>query len=184
VDIPITLSLDSDGFLRRECPQCEQQFKWHHGPANEEAEAYTDPPTYYCPLCGEPAGQGSWWTQEQLEYAHGVTTPAALRFIQDELAAAFRGNENIKVIPGNDGDIPDVPATLTELDDMRIAASPCHPHEPVKVPEGSSGPYHCLLCGTAFAGLSTWNRRPRRPHGLHWHADALTAAVGPCAGTA
>jgi hypothetical protein len=151
MDIPMTMPLDSDGFLRRECPQCQQQFKWHHGPANEEAETQPDPTTYYCPLCGEPAGPDSWWTQEQLEYAQGVAMPAALRSVQDELAAAFRGNKNVRFKPGNGSDTPDVPASLTEPDDMRIVASPCHAYEPVKVPDDSSRTFYCLLCGSAFA---------------------------------
>jgi hypothetical protein len=151
VDIPIALPLDSDGFLRRECPRCEQQFKWHHGPANEEAESHTAPSTFYCPLCGEPAGLGTWWTQEQIEYAQGVATPAALRLVQEELVAAFRGNDNVKVEADKDYDIPVVPPSLTEPDDMRIIASPCHAYEPVKIPDYSSGSYHCLLCGTEFA---------------------------------
>jgi hypothetical protein len=151
MDISINMPLDSDGFLRRECPHCMQQFKWHHGPANEEAEAHADPTTYYCPLCGEPAGPDSWWTQEQVEYAEGLAMPAAFRFVEDELAATFRGNKNISFEPGDGSDVPDVPASLTEPDDMRMIASPCHTYEPVKVPGDSSGPFRCLLCGTAFA---------------------------------
>lgn len=151
MDIPITLPLDSDGFLRRECPHCEQQFKWHHGPANEEAERCEDPPAYYCPLCSQPAGHDSWWTQEQVAYTEGLATPAAMRYVQDELAAAFRGNKNLRFAPGTGRDLPDVPASLTEPDDMRIVASPCHGYEPVKVPDDSSGTLYCLLCGTAFA---------------------------------
>lgn len=151
MDIPITLPLDSDGFLRRECPHCEQQFKWHHGPANEEAETHADPPTYYCPMCGEPAGPDSWWTQEQLEHTQGIAMPAALRFVQGELAATFRRTKSITFKPGSDSDIPAVPASLTEPDDMRIVASPCHAYEPVKVPDDSPNSLHCLLCGTVFA---------------------------------
>jgi hypothetical protein len=149
MDLSIALPLDSDGFLRRECPHCEQQFKWHHGPANEEAESHADPSIYHCPLCGEPAGSDSWWTQEQIEYTQGVAMPTALRFVQDELAAGFRRNKNITFKPGSD--IPAVPASLTEPDDMKIVTSPCHPYEPVKVPDDSFDSFHCLLCGMAFA---------------------------------
>jgi hypothetical protein len=38
-----------------------------------------------------------------------------------------------------------------EPEDMVAIEPPCHPQEPVKVPEGSQGPYHCLVCRTAFA---------------------------------
>ena len=43
MDFQVSLPLDSDGFLRRECPHCMQEFKWHHGPANEEAETANEP---------------------------------------------------------------------------------------------------------------------------------------------
>lgn len=43
MEIQVSLPLDNDGFLRRECPHYMQQFKWHHGPANEEAEAAESP---------------------------------------------------------------------------------------------------------------------------------------------
>lgn len=151
MDIPITLPLDSDGFLRRECPHCEQQFKWHSGPANAEAEDHATPPSYHCPFCGQPAGPDSWWTSEQGEYAEGVAAPAALSYMQDELADAFRGNKYITFESGGAGDLPDQPHGLTEPDDMEIVTSPCHAYEPVKVPDSSAGPFHCLICGALFS---------------------------------
>lgn len=51
----------------------------------------------------------------------------------------------------NDADIPDVPGTLVEPNDMQIIAPPCHPYEPVKVPDSLAGPFHCLICGQKFA---------------------------------
>lgn len=138
--------------MRRECPNCEQQFKWHHGPANEEAEAHSDATTYYCPFCGQPSDPDTWWTQEQLEYMQGFAAPQVSRLIQDELANAFRGSGNsLKFTASDDGDSLDVPMSLTEPDDMQVVASPCHDYEPIKVPDGSTGPFHCLLCGEKFA---------------------------------
>jgi hypothetical protein len=151
MDVPIQLPLDSDGFLRRECPRCGQQFKWHHGPATEEAEEQPDPSTYYCPLCGESAAADSWWTQEQLGHAQGVAVPAAMRYIQDSLKQAFRNNKYVRFEPGNGSDIPDQPSALTEPDDMQIVASPCHAYEPIKIPANHEGPVHCLVCGEPFA---------------------------------
>ncbi|MDF9814138.1 hypothetical protein [Streptomyces sp. SPB162] len=153
MDFPMTLPLDHDGFLRRECPHCVRQFKWHHGPANEEAEEQPAPTAYYCPLCGQPAGMESWWTQEQLDYAQGVAAPAAVREIEQGLRDAFKGasSKYVKFDVKGGTDAPDVPAPLTEPDDMGIVTSSCHSYEPVKVPEDTSGPYHCLICGQAFA---------------------------------
>jgi hypothetical protein len=153
MEISVQLPLDSDGFLRRECPHCLQQFKWHSGPANEEAERYPNPVTYYCPFCGQPAGPESWWTQEQINYAEGLAAPAVAREMQHELEQAFKRVKNdyfsIKLTGGFDG--PNQPLALTEADDMVVVASPCHAYEPVKVPESHRGPFHCLICGEAFA---------------------------------
>lgn len=153
MDVQLTFPLDHDGFLRRECPQCVRQFKWHHGPANEDAEGQPAPAAYHCPLCGQSAGMDSWWTQEQLEYARGMAIPAATREIKQGLRNAFKGasSKHVKFDFKGGIDAPDVPAPLTEPDDMVIVTSPCHSYEPVKVPEDASGPYHCLVCGQAFA---------------------------------
>jgi hypothetical protein len=34
---------------------------------------------------------------------------------------------------------------------MMIAEPPCHPNEPVKVPEENVSTVHCLMCGEPFA---------------------------------
>lgn len=149
----MTLPLDHDGFLRRECPHCLSQFKWHDGPASEQAEAEPAPVAYHCPFCGQPAGHESWWTQEQLDYARGLLTPAALREAQRQLKDAFRAAARgaVRIELNGNLDVPDAPLPLTEPDDMIIVASPCHGYEPVKVPDGHSGPFFCLVCGSAFA---------------------------------
>jgi hypothetical protein len=153
MDVPVTLPLDSDGFLRRECPHCIAQFKWHHGPANEEAEKHPDPPTYYCPLCGQPASPDSWWTQEQLDYAQESAAPAIAQFVDESVDELFRGmkRSSIRVERSGHLDVPDAPAPLVEPDGMCIVMSPCHSYEPIKVPDEHTGPLHCLVCGTAFA---------------------------------
>jgi Zn ribbon nucleic-acid-binding protein len=149
MDVSIDIPLDSDGFMRRECPSCKQQFKWHHGPANEEAETQPPAVTYYCPLCGTPAGLDAWWTQAQIDYCQGVAMPQAMRQLQDEIGSQLR-SASIKFEPGLLGNQAQ-PAALTEPDDMVMLASPCHAFEPVKVPEDVPGPFHCLVCGSAFA---------------------------------
>ena len=153
MEIGVTIPLDEDGFIRRECPHCLRQFKWHSGPANDEAEQHQDPHTYYCPLCGQPAAPDSWWTQEQLNYAEGVATPAAVRLVEDEFKRAFKGmnSKHFKIEMKDNFDTANEPMPMVEPDDMVIVASPCHSYEPIKVPETESGPFHCLVCGHAFA---------------------------------
>lgn len=84
----ISLPLDSDAFLRRECPLCKKQFKISVTPdetksfIQKEIENYLienellekeedespEEAEYWCPYCGETAKAGAWWTEEQLEY--------------------------------------------------------------------------------------------------------------------
>lgn len=150
----ISLPLDSDGFLRRECPSCEHEFKWHNGPANEEAEQHEGTwDTMFCPLCGQPAGPESWYTQPQLDLIEGYQDI----LIAEQLGAAFkdlerstRRNKHVK-FKASRTSVPGTPEALTEPDDMMVVTSPCHAWEPVKVPEDHVGPLHCLVCGSAYA---------------------------------
>jgi endogenous inhibitor of DNA gyrase (YacG/DUF329 family) len=64
----VPIPTDRDGFLRRECPHCKMQFKWHHGPWNEVDASAPHQSAFYCPLCGKSADAGAWWTTEQCDY--------------------------------------------------------------------------------------------------------------------
>jgi hypothetical protein len=151
--IPVSISIphDSDGFVRRECPHCTHQFKWHDGPANEDAEQHASPMSYTCPLCGQPASADSWNTTQQVELAQRVAMPQVMEKIQDDLETMFRGMKGVTYKRGNGGDMTEFPEPLTEPDDMTIVVSPCHSYEPVKIPDDHVGPIYCLICGSAYA---------------------------------
>jgi len=145
----ISVRLDSDGFMRRECPNCQQQFKWR--PSEEDDEPVERVDQYYCPLCGQAAGLDSWWTQEQIEHAHAVVMPEAMRQVQDTIGEAFRTSKHMEFKASNDlGEMP-VPEPLHEPDDMVIIEPPCHMAEPVKVAEAAESPFYCLVCGSEYA---------------------------------
>ena len=148
--IQVSVPLDSDGFLRRECPHCGQQFKWHNGPANAEAESQHRPVAYSCPLCGQPAADDSWNTPEQVELFKRAAMPVALEAAQDELESMFRGMKGFTYQRGRD-EVVEPAEPLVEPDDMTIVTSPCHDFEPVKVPDNRTGTLYCLICGSAFA---------------------------------
>jgi len=153
MEIEVQLPLDSDGFLRRECPHCTEQFKWHHGPANEEAESAADPPAYHCPFCGQPARHDSWYTQSQLDHIEEAAAPAITQLLDDTLGEVFKraSTKHIKFERSGHLTLPNHPDPLTEPDDMVIVASPCHGYEPIKVPVEHTGALYCLICGAAFA---------------------------------
>lgn len=150
IRVPMSLPLDSDGFLRRECPTCEREFKWFN---HNEGDPNVEPANqYFCPLCGVAAGVDSWWTPAQLEYGLGGAGPVIEQVVRDTVAGMFKGLKDFTFKPnaafGLDIETPD---PLTELDDMVIVEPPCHPNEPLKIAEETTARIYCLVCGAAFA---------------------------------
>lgn len=148
--IPVSIPLDTDGYLRRECPNCERQFKWFaDDDDNLDAEVADQ---FFCPLCGLAAGPDEWWTPEQIEYAQGAAAPELDRMVQDSLEEAFKGVKGISFEADRNFTlgIP-TPDALADDDDMIAVEPPCHPNEPIKVPEDAVSRLHCLICGAAFA---------------------------------
>src|ERR1035437_8152591 len=66
----MSMPLDSDGFLRRECPTCEREFKWFSSPDGEGATLEAG--GYFCPYCGIQAPTDSFFTAAQIELAKNV----------------------------------------------------------------------------------------------------------------
>lgn len=81
-------------------------------------------------------------TEDQAEFATGYAMLPAMQELEAEMKKSGFGFEI---------DLADGPDALVEPDDMTMIAPPCHEWEPLKVPEESSAPYYCLLCGQAFA---------------------------------
>lgn len=146
----VSIPLDHDGFLRRECPACEREFKWfNHAEGDPDAEIANQ---YFCPLCGAAAGVDSWWTPAQLEYAKGMAAPAIEQTVQESIADAFKGLKGVTFKANKSFTMGiETPSPLIEPDDMVIVEPPCHPNEPIKVPEEAAARVHCLICGSEFA---------------------------------
>jgi len=151
MEVSISIPLDGDGFIRRTCPKCTTEFKWHIGRTDETPADWDDTPAYWCPICGEASPNDEFLTEAQAEFIKESMAGPALDMIGDAFEDAFRGSKSITMKRGNRSDYPEPPTPLTEPDDMLQIKSPCHPREPVKVSEDSIAPYHCLVCGEAFA---------------------------------
>ncbi len=141
--IQVKIPLDSDGFLRRECQSCAQQFKWFNRPADPADEPAVQ---YFCPLCGTaaPANTNSWWTSEQRENVLATAKPEIVRMLKGD-------SSSIGGLPFE----PSETATanvLVEPNDMVVVQPPCHSNEPTKVPDGSTERVYCLICGTEYSG--------------------------------
>lgn len=150
IRVPVELPLDDDGFLRRECPSCENEFKWFsHNESDPDLEHVNQ---YFCPLCGAPADPDSWWTPDQIEYGLGSAGGEIDRAVGDAVADMFKGMKGFTFKPNADFSLDiGTPDPLVEPNDMVIVQPPCHPHEPIKVPQTSISKVHCLICGSPFA---------------------------------
>jgi hypothetical protein len=146
----VKIPLDDDGFLRRQCPHCLREFKWHDGPTADRPESQADPVVFYCPRCGISAGPDQWFTQEQIAFAEQSLLGYGFREASEMIEEAFRGVKGMTFKPSHE-DEPEPPAALHEPNDMIIVAPPCHLWEPVKVPEGATARVYCLICGEPFA---------------------------------
>ena len=144
MELSFSIPTDSSGFLRRECPACEREFKWFAGDTEQRPPDFLDPENYHCPYCGTPADTNSWWTPAQLEYAEALSVGPISRQLASELRRDF--GKSVKFTPANN----EVPDTLVDPDDMIMIEPPCHPFEPLKVSEEWSDPLHCLVCGSRF----------------------------------
>lgn len=142
VHVGMSLPLDSDGFMRRECPTCEREFKWLHGsPANEDA---TPVPIggYFCPYCGIQAPADAWLTQEQVALAHNTVATEVVGPMVERFGRLFRYEPPEKMDP------------LSEMDDMKRVDFTCHPTEPVKILDHWRDAVYCLCCGTTTPSQS------------------------------
>ena len=150
--LEIKLPLDEDGFLRRECPHCERNFKWRSSqPDADEEVNLAEIPTYFCPLCGQSAKADAWWTTEQAEYAAAIAQARLLGPMMNEFGAGLnrlnRPGGAVRITTSS-VNYPEPPPLGPEPNDMRVIDFTCHPEEPIKVPEDWEQPVHCAICGT------------------------------------
>jgi hypothetical protein len=150
MDISLSLPLDQ-GFLRRECPHCKRQFKWHHGPTGARSENAVDPAVYYCPYCGGTAPIDEWWTKEQIEYAQRLALGKSMRLFNEGFKEIERHVQSGMIQIKHQETDPEPPLPVYEPEDMVIVLAPCHPWEPIKIDETWAQPLHCLICGAEFA---------------------------------
>ncbi|HVC07357.1 MAG TPA: hypothetical protein VND98_07235 [Solirubrobacterales bacterium] len=141
----MSVPLDSDGFLRRECPTCEREFKWKQAQDDDETTPAPEGGYFFCPYCIVQAPPGSWWTQTQIDAAQATAFRQVVKPELDKLSDSA-GSSGFFEVEVSDPE-PERPQALEEADDMRLVTFGCHPEEPVKVLDDWERPIHCLICG-------------------------------------
>lgn len=152
----MTLPLDADGFLRRECPTCEREFKWLSSPASDASDTEAQHAVgirYYCPYCGVQAPDSAWHTKAQIASARAIVMRVLVVPQLDELERKLdllnrSPGGLIKLSAKLERDEPEPQPTLVETDDMRRTCATCHPAQPVKVLDDWTGTLFCLICGS------------------------------------
>jgi hypothetical protein len=122
-------------------------------------EAMADATEYFCPYCGQVADSDSWWTQEQLSYAHVAAKNIATEMINRELLRTMRGlgrqfgsRQSAVQLKIRASDIPREPEWISpENNDMAVFALPCC-DQTIKIDEAWHGAVHCFFCGFPYRG--------------------------------
>ena len=127
----MSVPLDSDGFLRREC-QPAREFKWLQ---SQDASGTPEPVGgYFCPYCAVQGPSDSWHTKAQIELAQNILMR---EFVDPEFESLGRDLRRSSQGSFIKFDVNYEPTQemdpLVEPDDMRRVDFPCHPTEPVKV---------------------------------------------------
>jgi hypothetical protein len=149
--VGISLSLDDEGFLRRECPNCVREFKVVAVAKDAAPAPASVTEEYFCPYCALPAGIGSFWTKQQLEYMEASAASEVLGPVLDQFERQMRdlsrASGGLLTVTTKHSDLP-VASQPTEPNDMRKVEFTCH-SEPVKVASDWTGDIACLVCGTS-----------------------------------
>ena len=152
MEFSVSIPLDSDGFLRRECPHCQREFKWFDGQTEGTPDDWQSPDQHFCPYCGEPSDADDFMTQAQSAYVTSYAGQHAAEFVQGELENMLRGFNSGSSFLKMSVEMKEapLPSPLSEPDDMDAIEPPCHSFEPLKVLDASAGPFFCLVCRSAF----------------------------------
>lgn len=169
MDVRVELPADAAGFVRRECPFCERQFKTIAGPFDaacvhrrvaralvhhnaDEAPAGREP--LHCPYCGKEAPLDAFFTPQQVRYLERVVAALAEEVRYQQLSHVRRTlSQNpyptfVPVPPSQPS-----PVLAPEPDDMEVRAFLCCA-EDAKVESHWRGAVHCVRCG-AYQRIET-----------------------------
>jgi hypothetical protein len=165
----VELSRDAGGFVRRECPRCQRDFKTrpcaHDGnilqrrlaslfPFENAHESFDEVPDAWCLYCGHRAAGDEWLTAAQQAHMESVARAWANHVRYEQLAHVSRTLADnprptfVSVRP------PALPGPMApDVDDLRALPLVCCGEE-VKAHWDWDGPLFCPRCGTHHGGLS------------------------------
>jgi sarcosine oxidase delta subunit len=81
----VSIPLDEDGYLGRECPACEGPFKIH----GDDYEALPEDLVLTCPYCGHEEDHSSFLTSAQVKRIEAAAHGIAEQYVHDVLSDMF-----------------------------------------------------------------------------------------------
>lgn len=181
INFNISFPLDSDSFLRRECPFCCKEFKillrkeelmdlsketsesFMLETKEDNSEVQLDANDFFCPYCGQAAKNDTWWTKEQEAYIKIYINNILSNLINDNfikpLKSDFRNSKTIR-FEAKEMELTE-PWISPESDDMVAVDLPCCQRK-IKVDEKWSGDIFCFFCGFPHKHLGSMNNSLKR----------------------
>lgn len=167
--LEVNLPLDDERFLRRECPNCVQEFKIQISPEelkilaekgiesfltdddNNPVDNKDEIDNYYCPYCDQIAPADTWWTQEQLSYFGVYGENIMAKIVNDNLIKPMKRNFNkssgLVSISFKGSEMKyEEPWISDEINDMDTVDLPCC-NEKVKITQDWHKNVFCFYCG-------------------------------------
>lgn len=149
-EVTLSFPLDDDKFLRRECPDCEKEFKiqtiekdgyFDSGLDKQESNKMT------CPYCGHRSKVREWWTKDQVNYISQENERIAFDLIQNELGGSMinTGLIQVTLTPNT------IPKTSMnpEKNDMKIFELSCCERD-IKILENWTEKVYCPDCSKIY----------------------------------
>jgi len=170
----IKIPLDDEGYLRRECPFCMNEFKILpkeedlDGSEPENLEQFmieedkkdgiddeSSENEVFCPYCGQQAEEDQWFTQEQADYINSITQNIVADLINDNLINPLKRNLGgssrgmISVEFKGDAIEKENEWVSSDLNDMMIFELPCC-QSSIKIEDDWKGTVYCFFCGFPY----------------------------------
>ena len=131
------IAVDADGYLRRECPSCEREFKRIVAGSTANKESASN--WFFCPYCGFEAQASRWLTKAQVACTKNIVANHA------EQRTSHVGFKSLNFAAMRDrSDVAH--ETMTESNDMAVVHMTCHPNESIKIYEKWIGTVRCPVC--------------------------------------
>jgi len=176
--INISVPLDDENFLRRECPFCGREFKIEISKEDltnlaqakldgflaeenkddiiEEDRLNNDEALNFCPYCGQEAHKSDWWTKEQLSYIRIFAENIMIDMVNTKLIRPLKNRYS-----GNKSDFfsfkieakemrKKEPWISPEENDMKVFKLPCC-QSSIKINDKWDKDIYCFYCGFQYS---------------------------------